>query len=71
MSNSEILVDGYRVTFVRRRYGSFKIAFFCWAYVWFNDDWLQCGDPYPGVHWKREELRKAVAIRITEEKVKV
>ena len=55
-------VFGHRVEFSRRRYANRHT--YTWAYLVLDDEWISLGDPYPGVHWRRAELERAVRLAL-------
>lgn len=59
-------VDGRRfdVTYERRRYGSRRYSWYCWAYVDMCGESIPLGDPYPAVRWARAALADAIRAQL-------
>lgn len=56
--------DEFEFRFTRRRYGS---QTYTWVEVRFGDQWLDCGDPWPCITPKRQELIDAAVLAVGKE----
>jgi hypothetical protein len=61
MKNRELLIDGVRVLFERRKYGTGpSTKFFTWLLYHDGEKWETYGDPWPSSVIPKVELAKAI-----------
>jgi hypothetical protein len=72
MKNREQLIDGVRVLFERRRYGTgASTKFFTWLLWHDGNEWQTYGDPWPSSVIPKKQLAEAIAdIKTRPQKVR-